>query len=112
MIAQPQPAAGMLKVLFADISVTVRREISGDEAGDRHVPQARLEHQVAVDLVRDDHQVARQLGEALELGAAEHRAARVLRVAEEERFGLGVIACAAHPGRTPIVPRRAPAAPR
>src|SRR5882672_7249729 len=42
----------------------------------------RIEHQVAVDLVRDDDRVARQLRELRELGAREHRAAGVLRIAE------------------------------
>ena len=70
MTAQAQPADGMLKVLFGDISVTVRREISGARLAIGTCGMPCVEDQVAVDLVRDDQQVARQLGEALELLAA------------------------------------------
>ena len=62
-----------------------------DLVAEGHVLVPRM-HEVCVDLVGDHHQVARQyhLGQGLQLGALEHPARRVLRVAEQQDARLGV----------------------
>src|SRR5439155_5596958 len=47
--------------------------------------QVPLEHQLTVDLIGHDDQPARELGNPLELGAREHRAAGILRVAKKKQ---------------------------
>ena len=89
MTAQAQPAAGMLKVLFGDISVTVRREISGARLaiGICRSRRSRIRSQ----WISSETITAPRVSSARRASscAREHRAAGILRIAEKEGARIG-----------------------
>ena len=84
-----QRSPGMLKVLVAEVSVTVRAATRGSRLAIGMWFAARVD-EICVDLVADDDPVAfeGQVGQAREFRRGQHATARVVRIAEEQHAGV------------------------